>query len=119
MKKMAGVESVEPRLNEGKAIIKLRPGNRVLFDDLIQVIRDKAFTPKEARLTVKGNILLAGAKPQFKFDGTNEVYDLTGPAVSDLKKFAGKAVLIDGVIPAPKGKTYLKIIELTDVKAAP
>ena len=34
MKKMAGVENVEPRLNEGKAIIKLKAGNQVRFDDL-------------------------------------------------------------------------------------
>src|SRR5688572_7684798 len=43
MKKMRGVESVEPRLNEGKAIIKLKPGNTVRSDDVIRVVREKAF----------------------------------------------------------------------------
>ncbi len=54
MKKMAGVENVEAKLNDGKAIIKLKPGNQIRFDDLIKVVRDKAFTPKEARISVQG-----------------------------------------------------------------
>lgn len=44
----------------------------------------------------------------IKLSGTNEVYALTGPALADLKKFVGKSVLIDGIIPAPKDKAYLK-----------
>ncbi len=116
MKKMAGVEKVEPRLNEGKALIELKLGNQIRFDDLVKVVRDKAFTPKEARITVHGEVLSAGAKPQLKLSGTNDVYELTGPAVSDLKKFIGKSVLIDGIIPAPKRKTYLKVIQLKSVK---
>lgn len=116
MKKMAGVENVEPRLNEGKAIINLKPGNQVRFDDLVNVVRDKAFTPKEARITVQGEVLWAGAKPQLKLSGTNDVYELTGPALADLKKFVGKSVLIDGIIPAPKAKAYLKVIQLKNVK---
>ena len=116
MKKMAGIEKVEPRLNEGKAIIKLKAGNQVRFDDLVKVVRDKAFTPKEARITVQGELLSGGAKPQLKLSGTNEVYDLTGPAVAELKKFAGKTLLIDGIIPAPKDKAYLKVIQLKSVR---
>jgi hypothetical protein len=119
MKKMAGIDNVEPRLNEGKAIIKLKSGNKVRFDDLVKVVRDKAFTPKEARIAVQGELLSGGAKPQLKLSGTNEVYDLTGPALAELKKFAGKTVLINGIIPAPKGKAYLKVIQLESVKPTP
>lgn len=117
MRKMPGVESVEARLNEGKAVVKLKPGNTVRFDDVVKVVRDKAFTPKEARVTARGELLSAGGRLQFRVTGSNEVYDLAGSA-TELKQHAGKSVLIDGVIPAPKDKTYQKLIEVKSVRAA-
>jgi hypothetical protein len=116
MKKMAGVENVEAKLNEGKAIIKLKSGNTVPFDQLIKVVRDKAFTPKEARVSVQGE--LVPGKPQLRVSGTNEVYDLSGPALQELVKSGSKAVLIEGVIPAPKDKAYLKQMEVRSFKPA-
>ncbi len=116
MKKMPGVESVEPRLNEGKAIVKLRPGNTVRFDDLIKVVRDKAFTPKEARVSAEGEVLSTGTKLQLKLRGTNEIYELTGTGAAELQKSTGKTLLVEGVIPAPKEKTYLKVIELKSAR---
>ena len=115
MKKMEGVESVEARLNEGKAIVKLKPGNRVSFDQLIKVVRDKAFTPKEGRVSTRGEVVSIGTNLQLKVSGTNEVYDLTG-AAAELTANTGKTVLIEGVIPAPKDKTYQKMIEVKSVK---
>ena len=117
MKKMEGVEAVEPRLNEGKAIVKLKPGNTIQFDRFIKVVRDKAFTPKEARVLARGEVISMGTKLQLKVSGTNEVYDLTG-AAAELKTNAGKTVLVEGVIPAPKDNTYQKTIEVKSVRAA-
>jgi hypothetical protein len=114
MKKVAGVEKVEVKLNEGKAIITLKPGNTVRFDDVIKVVRDKAFTPKEARVSVRGE-LVAG-KPQLRVSGTNDVYELSGAALGELTKSTEKAVLVEGVIPAPKDKAYLKAIEVKTFK---
>jgi copper chaperone CopZ len=117
MKKLPGVESVEARLNEGKAIVKLKPDNTVQFEDVIKVVREKAFTPKESRISARGEILAESGKLQLRVTGSNEVYELTGPA-AELRKHAGKRVLIDGVIPAPKDKAYQKLIEVKSVKSA-
>ena len=114
MKKMAGVENVQAKLNEGKAIITLRPGNTVRFDDLIKVVRDQAFTPKEARVSVRGD--LVPGKPQLRVSGTNDVYDLSGPAAAEFRKSTAKTVLVEGVVPAAKDKTYLKTIEVKSFK---
>ena len=114
MKNMAGVENVQVKLNEGKAIITLRQGNTLRFDDLIKVVRDKAFTPKEARVSVRGE-LVAG-KPQLRVSGTNDVYELSGAVAGELTKSTGKAVLVEGVIPAPKDKAYPKAIEVRSFK---
>lgn len=117
MKKVAGVENVETRLNDGKAIIRLKPGNTIRFDELIRMVRDKAFTPREARVSVLGELVLGST--QLRVSGTNDVYELSGPAVADLRKLIGKTVLIEGIIPAPKDKAYVKVIELKSFKPAP
>ena len=117
MKKMTGVEKVEAKLNEGKAIITLKPGNTIRFDDLIKVVRDKAFTPKEARVSIQGE--LVPGKPQLRVSGTDDVYDLSGAAAAELPKSTAKAVILEGVIPAPKDKAYLKAIEVKSFKPAP
>jgi hypothetical protein len=115
MKKMEGVEAVEARLNEGKAVVKLKSGNTIQFEQVIKVIRDKAFTPKEARVSVRGEVASTGTKLQLKVSGTNEVYDLTG-ATAEIKNNIGKTLLVEGVIPAPKEKTYPKVIEVKSAR---
>ena len=117
MKKMEGVEAVEPRLNEGKAVVKLKPGNTIQFAQFIKVVRDKAFTPKEARVLARGEVVSVGANIQLKVSGTSDVYDLTG-AAAELNTNAGKTVLVEGVIAAPKDKTYKKMIEVKSIRAA-
>ena len=119
MKKMAGVENVEVRLNDGRAIIKLKPGNQVRFDDVIKAVRDKAFTPKEASVSVQGELVFVGSKTQIKVSGTNEVYDLLGSAVAELKKSHTKTIYVEGVIPAPKDKAYIRAIELKTIRPTP
>jgi len=118
MKKMPGVENVEALLNEGKAVIRLKPGNTVRFDDVIKVVLDKAFTPKEARVSVQGELVSSGNQLQLRVTGTNEVYELTGRRAAEHSKNVGKIVLVEGVIPAPKDNRYLKLIELRSARPA-
>jgi len=66
MKKVPGVESVEASLNEGKALVRLRSGNTVRLEELVQRVRDNAFTPKEARVLVHAELLPAGDKLQLR-----------------------------------------------------
>jgi hypothetical protein len=115
MKKMPDVDSVEVRLNKGDALIKFKPGNKVRFDQVVGIVRDKAFTPKEARVAARGQIVQANSKLQLKVTGIDEIYDLEGAAV-DLKRHAGKTVVLDGVIPAPQSKTYKRVIQVKAIK---
>jgi hypothetical protein len=61
-------------------------------DDVIRVVREKAFTPKEARVTAEGTLLSAGVKLHLKVRGTDEIYELTGDA-AELKKNVGKGIV--------------------------
>src|SRR5260370_38439791 len=101
MQKVPGVEKVEVTLKQGKAIMQLKPGNTVHLDELVQKVRDNAFTPKEARVSVRGELLSNGGKLQLKVLGVNDVYDLApGPGLNtiELTKNTGKVIVIEGVV---------------------
>ncbi len=122
LKKIPGVESVETSLNQGKAFVRLKPGNSVRFGDLIQKIRDNAFTPKDAKVTVRGELLRTGGRLRLKVLGIDQTYELNPPAApvgsgGDLGKQEGKVIEIEGVIPAPDGNTAPGVIQVTAWKA--
>jgi len=113
MKKIPGVESVEASLKQGKAIVKLKQGNTVRLENLVQKVRDNAFNPKEASVSVRGEVIASGGNSKFKVLGTNDVYDLVpGPQVNELKKNVGKVLLVEGVVPAPTDKKPVRIMEV-------
>ena len=123
MKKMEGVESVEPRLNEGKAFVQLKPGNTVRLEDLVQKVRDNAFHPKEARVTARGELVSTGGKLLFKVSGINEVYEVApeakeGRMTEDLKRNLGKTLLVEGIVPASKDKNGPKVIQLQSFRVS-
>ena len=123
LNKIPGIESVETSLNQGKAFMRLKPGNSVRFDDLIQRIRDNGFTPKEAKVTVRGEVLSIGGKLRLKVLGIDQTYDLVSSPTSpgsgaELGKQAGKVIAIEGVIPAREGRTFPTVIQVSAWKAA-
>jgi copper chaperone CopZ len=56
LKKFPGVESVDVSLNKGLATVKLKPGNTVRPQDFWETVRKNGFTPKEARVLVRGEV---------------------------------------------------------------
>ena len=50
LEKLPGVESVKIGLNEGRASIAFHPNNTVKLEQVTQVVKDKGFTPQEARV---------------------------------------------------------------------
>lgn len=51
-----GVDSVHVSLNDGYAQIVLAPDNQVTVERVRAVIRDNGFTPREARVVVRGRV---------------------------------------------------------------
>lgn len=122
MKKIPGVESVEASLKQGKAILQLKPGNSVHLDEVVQKVRDNAFNPKEARVSVRGELLSAGGKLQFKVSGNGDVYEVLPDShanVAALKDNLGKTLLMEGVVPAPKDKHPVRTLELKSYRLSP
>ena len=94
---------MEVSLNKGLADMKLKPGNSVQVEQCWEVIRKNGYTPKQTRVSVRGEALVTATKTQLRLSGTNRVYDLapdgkSPKAFDDVKRFAGKMVTIEGTL---------------------
>jgi copper chaperone CopZ len=56
LSKIEGVQDVTVSLNDGYALVKLRPDNAVTLEQIRLVIRENGFTPKDATLVVSGTL---------------------------------------------------------------
>lgn len=123
LQRIPGVESVDISLNQGRARIVLRAGNSVTLAQVTQVVKDKGFTPREARVVARGELAEAGGKLQFGLLNTNQVFDLAfGPQAAktsaDARMNLGKPLLVEGIIPPPTGKTP-SLLQLQNFRPAP
>lgn len=105
--KFPGVDKVNVSLNKALVSIDLKAGNSVRLDQIRKAILANAFTPKEATVSVVGQIVEANGKPALKVTNTGQLYELA-PAPGATKVFAGlvqdeenKPLLVQGVIPPP------------------
>lgn len=121
IKKIQGVESVSASLNQGLVVIRLKPGNSVRLGQVKEVVENNGFTPKQARVIALGEVISSSGKVQFKLLGTNETFDLLvgtkGEKVGEeIKKQAGNAILIEGVVPATRKAETSPVIEPKAIK---
>ncbi len=82
LSKLEGVTSVRVSLNEGKALVTLRPDSSTTLAQIRKVIRHNAFTPKDARVTLVGHVLREGnrlwihaGKERFVIEGDEGALD--------------------------------------------
>ena len=121
LQKFSGVEKVDVSLNKGLATVTLRPGNTVRLRDVWQTaIRKNGFTPKETKVVIRGEVV-GGAKPELKVTGTSEVYGLVADpnaskAIDDVRRYAGKAITIEGRLTPPKDAKTAVPLMVTGIK---
>lgn len=119
IKKIPDVTTADVSLKQGLAHVQLKPGNAVRLEDIAQKVRDNGFNPKDAVVSVKGELLRKDSKLQLRVLGSNDLYDLTpGPQVgaAELEKQAGSIVLVNGTIRASKDKNYPRTIEMKSLQ---
>jgi copper chaperone CopZ len=123
IKKIPGVEFVEVSLNQGKAMVRLRPGNTARLEDLVQRVRENGFTPKEAKVLVYGELVAATDKLQLKVQGLSQTFDLAldpkAAPSGELRRQVGRVLAVEGVIPIPQAKSAPHVIQLQQWKVAP
>jgi copper chaperone CopZ len=113
LKKFQGVESVDVSLNKGLATVKLKPGNAITAEQFWEVVKKNGYTPKETRVVVRGEVLMAAGKTQLNVTGTDRTYELAShtsapKALDEIKRLAAKTVTVEGTFTPGK-----------DVKIAP
>jgi copper chaperone CopZ len=122
LRKLDGVESVEVSLTEGKAIVKLRPGNAVSLRDVRDGITRGGFTPREAAVTVRGILERAEKGLEIRLAATRDVYALHAAAADveqALEQLAGRTVQVEGVIPIDEHARPLARIDVASARAVP
>ena len=102
--KIAGVESAEVSLNQGVAIVRFRPDNRVTVEQVREVVRSNGFTPKAADVRVRGRVIDQDGALALSVPGQNSVYRLldhpdTAAAIPRVRASVGKTVVIEGTVP--------------------
>lgn len=115
VKKIAGVESVHVYLNKGLVDITLKPGNTVKLAQLRKAIRDDAFTPKQARVTVIGKLFHEGGRLEFKVAGTNEEFPVRSTTQKSWQTQVGRELTVKGLISAPVNHEGPGVLQITSV----
>ena len=100
-------------LKEGLVAIALNTGNTVTLDQVRKAIKDDAFTPKDARVVVVGQLTNANGKLEFKVSGTNEMFPVLPSAQALWGKKAGEELSITGLISTPAKGSESGTLEIT------
>ena len=74
LKKIDGIEDVKVSLNEGRADLKLKRGNRATLVQIRDAIRRNGFTPKGADITASGTLVLSERRLALQVGGSDVVY---------------------------------------------
>ena len=74
LKKIEGIEDAKVSLNEGRADLELKRGNRATLDQIRDAIRRNGFTPKGADIAVAGTLVLSEQRLALHVSGSDVVY---------------------------------------------
>ena len=101
-------------LKQGLVSITLKQGNTVTLKQVRKAIEDDAFTPKDARVVVAGELKTANGRLEFKVSGTNERYPFSSTAHASWDKKTCQQLLVTGLISAPPNRNESGTLEITE-----
>lgn len=121
MEKLPGVESATVKLNEGQAMLQLKPDNRVTIAEVRERVRRNGFTPRDAAVTARVHAVLEGGRLRLRVVGTDDVYDVratSGTLERRLRGAAGQTFVVSGTIPFNEDAARTPILQVTDARPA-
>ena len=119
LEKIDGVASVTVTLNDGRARLTLKPGNKVTLAEVRKVIEKNGFTPRAAAIVAEAEAVAGNDGTAIRVTGTNETFPIAGKTVdkvrSDLKTRSGTPFIVEGIVAAPKDdpRGSIEVRELT------
>jgi copper chaperone CopZ len=120
LKRIRGVDSAELNVQKGTAVLELARGNAVKLDLIRDEIKGAGFTPREARVVVRGKAVTADGRWRFEVEGSGQVYGLSAARnelIAVLQQKSGHAVTIDAVAAVPSDPHSMPTLEATAVRA--
>jgi copper chaperone CopZ len=119
VKKISGVDSVKVSLNEGRALIVLKPGNSVQLREIRKAVEEQGFTPKDAKVKAIGDLTGTGERLQFKVGGTNESFSVVQApnATPPWRNQSGINLLVSGLVAATSSKQP-RTIQISKIETA-
>jgi copper chaperone CopZ len=107
LKKIKGVETASFRTADAVAVLEMKPGNTVPLDEIRDAVKRIGYTPKEAKVTVRGEARMEGGHWLFRVTGGAVEYPLdvsAGQGIADqLRQCAGGIAIVEGSIAAERG----------------
>jgi hypothetical protein len=121
IEKLPGVDSATVSLNEGRAIIRLLPGNTLTMAQILRSVTRNGFTPRQATITAAADVTMTHDTVRLRISGTSDVFVLAGSwrapgPPQQLKERVGQRVLVDGRVPAPQRPPAVPLIEVDRVE---
>jgi copper chaperone CopZ len=116
IKKIEGVKSVEVSLNKGLARVYMKTDNKITLEDLRKAIETRGFTPKEAKVKVKGKVVQEDGEHQLQVTGTREKFKIKCVNKEDNHEIiiqTGEPTLMEGLIPPQEKDVSSNTLEIS------
>ena len=118
LKRLRGVESVTVDAAKKLVALKLSTNNSIRIDRIRDDIKGVGFTPKRARFTAIGKVLVEAGEMLFVLESTNQRHSI----LSGFEKFStllhsGKPVLVEAFQSPGLTPQDLPVIDLINVSA--
>jgi copper chaperone CopZ len=107
LKKIKGVETATFRLADAVAVLEMKPGNTVPLDEIRDAMKRIGYTPKEAKIKVRGEAALEEGKWVLHVGAAQYPLDVQGNA-DQVRQCAGGAAIFEGSV-APERGSPLKV----------
>jgi hypothetical protein len=121
MERLPGVESATVSLNEGRAVLRLKPDNALTLPEIRRSVERNGFTPRQAIVRARARVIATAGRLQVRILGTSDAYEVAAtPHASEIQRrlhtLGGSDVIVDGVVPAPKDRKAPAVIQVTAVE---
>ncbi|GIW53150.1 MAG: hypothetical protein KatS3mg081_2505 [Gemmatimonadales bacterium] len=127
--KLPGVDSVKVSLNQGYALVYLSRDNELSVEQVRSVIRNNGFSPKAARVKVRGRLerregdLVLAVPPRGRIFRLTEAPEARNRFAEIASLGEGREVLVTGVVPETEkgftGVPTLAVLEFTVLDSSP
>ncbi len=107
LKKIKGVDTASFRTADAVAVLDMKPGNTVPLEEIRDAVKRIGYTPKEAKVTMRGEPRMEGGHWLFRVAGGAVEYPLdvsAGQEIADqVRQCAGGMAIVEASIAAERG----------------